>query len=400
MIDYIQLFKDRHLFNQCTNESDLNDLLNKKKIVFYIGFDATADALHAGSLVQLRAIKTLVKHGHKAIVLLGGGTTKIGDPSGKDTSRKILTYKEIQTNIDNFKKIFEHYFRDYKKNITFINNDEWLSQLNYIELLRDLGSFVSINRMLTFESVKERLKREQSLSFLEFNYMILQSYDFLHLNKKYECDLQIGGSDQWGNIVLGMEIISKINKKNAFGLTTPLLTTSSGKKMGKTEQGAVWIDQNKFSSYDFYQYWRNVDDSDVEKLLLIFSDLDKEEIKKIVLEDINKAKKNLAYLVTTDCHSEGSAQQAEEKAISIFEKNMSDNIDEIDFDIKSQIKIFEAITSKNLVSSKSEAKRLIEGGGIKLGNDQIKDINHTLTQKDNGKILKIGKKKLFKLKFN
>ena len=400
MIDYIQLFKDRHLFNQCTNESDLNDLLNKKKIVFYIGFDATADALHAGSLVQLRAIKTLVKHGHKAIVLLGGGTTKIGDPSGKDTSRKILTYKEIQTNIDNFKKIFEHYFRDYKKNITFINNDEWLSQLNYIELLRDLGSFVSINRMLTFESVKERLKREQSLSFLEFNYMILQSYDFLHLNKKYECDLQIGGSDQWGNIVLGMEIISKINKKNAFGLTTPLLTTSSGKKMGKTEQGAVWIDQNKFSSYDFYQYWRNVDDNDVEKLLLIFSDLDKEEIKKIVLEDINKAKKNLAYLVTTDCHSEESAKQAEEKAISIFEKNMSDNIDEIDFDIKSQIKIFEAITSKNLVSSKSEAKRLIEGGGIKLGDDQIKDINHTITQKDNGKILKIGKKKLFKLKFN
>ena len=400
MIDYIQLFKDRHLFNQCTNESDLNNLLNKKKIVFYIGFDATADALHAGSLVQLRAIKTLVKHGHKAIVLLGGGTTKIGDPSGKDTSRKILTYKEIQTNIDNFKKIFEHYFRDYKKNITFINNDEWLSQLNYIELLRDLGSFVSINRMLTFESVKERLKREQSLSFLEFNYMILQSYDFLHLNKKYECDLQIGGSDQWGNIVLGMEIISKINKKNAFGLTTPLLTTSSGKKMGKTEQGAVWIDQNKFSSYDFYQYWRNVDDNDVEKLLLIFSDLDKEEIKKIVLEDINKAKKNLAYLVTTDCHSEESAKQAEEKAISIFEKNISDNIDEIDFDIKSQIKIFEAITSKNLVSSKSEAKRLIEGGGIKLGDDQIKDINHTITQKDNGKILKIGKKKLFKLKFN
>ena len=400
MIDYIQLFKDRHLFNQCTNESDLNDLLNKKKIVFYIGFDATADALHAGSLVQLRAIKTLVKHGHKAIVLLGGGTTKIGDPSGKDTSRKILTYKEIQTNIDNFKKIFEHYFRDYKKNITFINNDEWLSQLNYIELLRDLGSFVSINRMLTFESVKERLKREQSLSFLEFNYMILQSYDFLHLNKKYECDLQIGGSDQWGNIVLGMEIISKINKKNAFGLTTPLLTTSSGKKMGKTEQGAVWIDQNKFSSYDFYQYWRNVDDNDVEKLLLIFSDLDKEEIKKVILEDINKAKKNLAYLVTTDCHSEESAQQAEEKAISIFEKNMSDNIDEIDFDVNSQIKIFEAITSKNLVSSKSEAKRLIEGGGIKLGDDQIKDINHTITQKDNGKILKIGKKKLFKLKFN
>ena len=400
MFDYIQLFKDRHLFNQCTNEAELNNLLNKKKITFYIGFDATADALHAGSLVQLRAIKTLIKQDHKAIVLLGGGTTKIGDPSGKDSARKILTYKEIQNNIDNFKRIFEHYFRDYKDNISFINNDEWLSNLNYIELLRDVGSHVSINRMLTFESVKERLKREQSLSFLEFNYMILQSYDFLHLNKHQNCELQIGGSDQWGNIILGMEVISKINKNDAFGLTTPLLTTSTGKKMGKTEQGAVWIDQNKFSSYDFYQYWRNVDDSDVEKLLLIFSDLDKEEIKKLISDDINKAKKNLAYLVTTDCHSEESAKQAEEKAISIFEKNMSDNIDEIDFDINSQIKIFEAITSKNLVSSKSEAKRLIEGGGIKLGDNQIKDINQTINQKDNGKILKIGKKKIFKLKFN
>ena len=400
MFDYIQLFKDRHLFNQCTNEAELNNLLNKKKITFYIGFDATADALHAGSLVQLRAIKTLIKQDHKAIVLLGGGTTKIGDPSGKDSARKILTYKEIQNNIDNFKRIFEHYFRGHKENISFINNDEWLSNLNYIELLSDVGSHVSINRMLTFESVKERLKREQSLSFLEFNYMILQSYDFLHLNKHQNCELQIGGSDQWGNIILGMEVISKINKNDAFGLTTPLLTTSTGKKMGKTEQGAVWIDQNKFSSYDFYQYWRNVDDSDVEKLLLIFSDLDKDEIKKLISEDINKAKKNLAYLVTTDCHSEESAKQAEEKAISIFEKNMSDNIDEIDFDINSQIKIFEAITSKNLVSSKSEAKRLIEGGGIKLGDDQIKDINQTINQKDNGKILKIGKKKLFKLKFN
>ena len=275
MFDYIQLFKDRHLFNQCTNEAELNNLLNKKKITFYIGFDATADALHAGSLVQLRAIKTLIKQDHKAIVLLGGGTTKIGDPSGKDSARKILTYKEIQNNIDNFKRIFEHYFRDHKENISFINNDEWLSNLNYIELLRDVGSHVSINRMLTFESVKERLKREQSLSFLEFNYMILQSYDFLYLNKHKNCELQIGGSDQWGNIILGMEVISKINKNDAFGLTTPLLTTSTGKKMGKTEQGAVWIDQNKFSSYDFYQYWRNVDDSDVEKLLLIFSDLDK-----------------------------------------------------------------------------------------------------------------------------
>ncbi len=395
MIDYIQLFKDRNLFNQCTNEKELNNLLNKKKIIFYIGFDATADALHAGSLVQLRAIKTLIKHGHQAIVLLGGGTTKIGDPSGKDTSRQILTYEIIQKNIENFKRIFEHYFRDFKENIKFINNDQWLDKLNYIELLRDLGSQVSINRMLTFESVKERLKREQSLSFLEFNYMILQSYDFLHLNKHENCELQIGGSDQWGNIVLGMEIISKINKKDAFGLTTPLLTTSTGKKMGKTEQGAVWIDQNKYSSYDFYQYWRNVDDNDVEKLLLIFSDLDKQEIKILIKKDINNAKKKLAYLVTTDCHSESSAQEAEEKARSIFENNSYDNIDEINFEIDS--KLIDTLTSNSTVSSKSEAKRLIEGGGIKIEDEQINDINLTINKSYNEKILKIGKKKYFKI---
>ena len=395
MIDYIQLFKDRNLFNQCTNEIELNNLLNKKKIIFYIGFDATADALHAGSLVQLRAIKTLIRHGHQAIVLLGGGTTKIGDPSGKDASRQILTYETIQKNIENFKRIFEHYFRDFKENIKFINNDQWLDKLNYIELLRDLGSQVSINRMLTFESVKERLKREQSLSFLEFNYMILQSYDFLHLNKHENCELQIGGSDQWGNIVLGMEIISKINKKDAFGLTTPLLTTSTGKKMGKTEQGAVWIDQNKYSSYDFYQYWRNVDDNDVEKLLLIFSDLDKEEIKILIKKDINNAKKKLAYLVTTDCHSESSAQEAEEKARSIFENNSYDNIDEINFKIDS--KLIDTLTSNSTVSSKSEAKRLIEGGGMKIDDDQINDINLTIDKSYNEKILKIGKKKYFKI---
>ena len=400
MVDYIQLFKDRHLFNQCTNEIELNNLLNKKKIIFYIGFDATADALHVGSLVQLRAIKTLIKHGHQAIVLLGGGTTKIGDPSGKDASRQILSYEAIEKNIENFKRIFEHYFRDYKESIKFINNDQWLDELNYIELLRDVGSHVSINRMLTFESVKERLRREQSLSFLEFNYMILQSYDFLYLNKNENCELQIGGSDQWGNIVLGMEIISKINKKDAFGLTTPLLTTSTGKKMGKTEQGAVWIDQNKYSSYDFYQYWRNVDDNDVEKLLLIFSDLNKSEIKSIISENINEAKKKLAFLVTSDCHSQVSAEEAEKKAISIFENNSDENLDEIVFDKNEDIKIIDALTSQNLVNSKSEAKRYIEGGAIKLNDQVINDFNTFLNIKNNDQVLRIGKKKLFKLKFN
>ena len=400
MVDYIQQFKDRHLFHQCTNEEELNNQLNKEKSSFYIGFDATSDALHAGSLVQLRAIKQLVKLGHQAIILLGGGTTKVGDPSGKDESRKILEYETINNNIENFKRIFNHYFRDYKDNITYVNNDTWLSDLNYIELLRTVGSHLSINRMLTFESVKERLKREQSLSFLEFNYMVLQSYDFYYLNKNHNCSLQIGGSDQWGNIVLGIELISKISKKNSYGLTTPLLTTSSGKKMGKTEQGAVWIDKEKFNSFNFFQYWRNVDDRDVEKLLLIFSDLDKEEIKSLIEEDINKAKKKLALVVTSDCHTREDALAAEQKATDLFEnKNFDQDVDLIQINNDVSLKLTDILAINKLIHSKSEAKRMIENSGIKINDIAINDINHEITDKDEGSILKIGKKKIFKISF-
>lgn len=400
MVDYIQQFKDRHLFHQCTNEEELNNQLNKEKSSFYIGFDATSDALHAGSLVQLRAIKQLVKLGHQAIILLGGGTTKVGDPSGKDESRKILEYETINNNIENFKRIFNHYFRDYKDNITYVNNDTWLSDLNYIELLRTVGSHLSINRMLTFESVKERLKREQSLSFLEFNYMVLQSYDFYYLNKNHNCSLQIGGSDQWGNIVLGIELISKISKKNSYGLTTPLLTTSSGKKMGKTEQGAVWIDKEKFNSFDFFQYWRNVDDKDVEKLLLIFSDLDKEEITSLIQEDINKAKKKLALVVTSDCHTKEDALAAEQKATDLFEnKNFDQDVDLIQINNDVSLKLTDILAINNLIPSKSEAKRMIENSGIKINDIAINDINHEITDKDEGSILKIGKKRIFKISF-
>lgn len=400
MVDYIQQFKDRHLFHQCTNEEELNNQLNKEKSSFYIGFDATSDALHAGSLVQLRAIKQLVKLGHQAIILLGGGTTKVGDPSGKDESRKILEYETINNNIENFKRIFNHYFRDYKDNITYVNNDTWLSDLNYIELLRTVGSHLSINRMLTFESVKERLKREQSLSFLEFNYMVLQSYDFYYLNKNHNCSLQIGGSDQWGNIVLGIELISKISKKDSYGLTTPLLTTSSGKKMGKTEKGAVWIDKEKFNSFDFFQYWRNVDDKDVEKLLLIFSDLDKEEITSLIQEDINKAKKKLALVVTTDCHTKEDALAAEQKATDLFEnKNFDQDVDLIQINNDMSLKLTDILAINNLIPSKSEAKRMIENNGIKINDIAIDDINHEITDKDEGSILKIGKKRIFKISF-
>ena len=400
MVNYIEQFKDRYLFHQCTNEDELNNQLNKESTYFYIGFDATSDALHVGSLVQLRAIKQLIKLGHKAIILLGGGTTKVGDPSGKDESRKILEYKTIEGNINNFKRIFNHYFRDHKESISFINNDEWLSELKYIELLRTVGSHISINRMLGFESVKERLKREQSLSFLEFNYMILQGYDFYHLNKNNNCCLQIGGSDQWGNIVLGIEIISKISKKNSYGLTTPLLTTSSGKKMGKTEQGAVWIDKEKFNSFEFYQYWRNVDDKDVEKLLLIFSDLNKEEIKSLIKDDINNAKKKLAFIVTADCHSEEDAMVTEKKAIEIFEnKNFDQDIDIIKIDNQGSRKITDILTSQQLITSKSEVKRMIENNGIKLNDISIIDINYEISDNEHGAILKIGKKRIFKIYF-
>ena len=398
MVNYIEQFKDRYLFHQCTNEDELNNQLNKESTYFYIGFDATSDALHVGSLVQLRAIKQLIKLGHKVIILLGGGTTKVGDPSGKDESRKILEYKTIEGNINNFKRIFNHYFRDHKESISFINNDDWLLELKYIELLRTVGSHISINRMLGFESVKERLKREQSLSFLEFNYMILQGYDFYHLNKNNNCCLQIGGSDQWGNIVLGIEIISKISKKNSYGLTTPLLTTSSGKKMGKTEQGAVWIDKEKFNSFEFYQYWRNVDDKDVEKLLLIFSDLNKEEIKSLIKDDINNAKKKLAFIVTADCHSEEDAMVTEKKAIEIFEnKNFDQDIDIIKIDNQGSRKITDILTSQQLITSKSEVKRMIENNGIKLNDISIIDINYEISDNEHGAILKIGKKRIFKI---
>ena len=398
MFDYIEQFKDRYLFHQCTNEKELNDQLNKESTYFYIGFDATSDALHAGSLVQLRAIKQLIKLGHKAIILLGGGTTKVGDPSGKDESRKILNYEIINENIGNFKRIFNHYFREHKESISFINNDTWLSELKYIELLRTVGSHISINRMMGFESVKERLKREQSLSFLEFNYMILQGYDFYHLNKNNNCCLQIGGSDQWGNIVLGIEIISKISKNNSYGLTTPLLTNSSGKKMGKTEQGAVWIDKEKFNSFDFYQYWRNVDDKDVEKLLLIFSDLDKKEIKNLIKDNINNAKKKLAFIVTADCHSKEDAITTEKKAVDLFEnKNFDQNIDIIEIESKASLRLTDILTNHKLITSKSEAKRMIENNGIKINEESIIDINHEINIEDDGSILKIGKKKIFKI---
>ena len=264
---FISEFKEREYFNQCTNSDELDSLMNNKKINAYIGFDCKAQSLHVGSLLQIMCLRMLQKYGHRPIVLLGGGTTMIGDPSGKEETRKILSTKEINKNIKNIKKVFD-IFLD-KKNIKtkpiFVNNLKWLGKLNYIKFLREIGKHFTINKMLSFDSVKLRLDREQSLSYMEFNYMILQAYDFLELNKKNTCVLQIGGSDQWGNIVNGVDLIKRNSGEQVFGLTTPLITLASGAKMGKTEKGAVWLDKNLLSPYDYWQFWRNTDDRDVIK---------------------------------------------------------------------------------------------------------------------------------------
>ena len=272
---YLPEFKKREYFSQCTNSDDLEKLMRDKKIRAYIGFDCTASSLHVGSLLQIMCLKLLQKHGHQPIVLLGGGTTRIGDPSGKEETRKILSEKEIEKNIKNIEKIFKIFLKTKNPKVKpiFVNNYNWLGKLNYIKFLREIGKHFTINKMLSFDSVKLRLDREQSLSYMEFNYMILQAYDFLELNKSKNCLMQIGGSDQWGNIVNGVELIKRHSSKQVYGLTTPLITLASGAKMGKTEKGAIWLDKKLLSSYDYWQYWRNTDDRDVLRFIKMYTDL-------------------------------------------------------------------------------------------------------------------------------
>ena len=320
MNKFLKEFKDRGYFYQCTNEKELSELLDKKKIKAYIGFDCTADSLHVGSLLQIMCLKLLQDHGHQPIVLLGGGTTRIGDPSGKDKTRKILSEKEIEKNIKNIEKILKKFLdtKNKKSKPIFVNNYKWLKNLNYISFLRNIGKHFTINRMLTFESVKTRLEREQSLSYMEFNYMILQAYDFLELNQKEKCSLQIGGSDQWGNIVNGVELIKRFSDQQVFGLTTPLITLASGAKMGKTADGAIWLDKKKLSSYDYWQFWRNSDDRDVIKFLKYFTDIDINKIEIIQSKDINELKILLANKATSMLHGEKEAQEAAALAKEVF----------------------------------------------------------------------------------
>ena len=408
MNKFLKEFKDRGYFYQCTSEDGLSKLLDKEKIKGYIGFDCTAESLHVGSLLQIMCLRLMQKHGHRPIVLIGGGTTRIGDPSGKDKTRKILTEDEIEKNIKNIEKILKNYLDndDPKTKPIFVNNYSWLKGLNYISFLRDIGKHFTINKMLTFESVKTRLEREQSLSYMEFNYMILQAYDFLELNKKENCTLQIGGSDQWGNIVNGTELIKRYSNKQAYGLTTPLITLASGSKMGKTETGAVWLDKKLLTPYDYWQFWRNIDDRDVIKFLKMFTDLNVDEVDKIKNQDINQLKIKLANEATSMLHGKDEAISAEKTAKKTFDENsLGENLPLVDVRLdneNSSINIVDLIVLSKIENSKSEIRRLIKGKGVKINNEIIIDekflIQKNLFGKDNSLKLSIGKKKHLKIK--
>jgi len=409
MNKFLKEFKDRGFFYQCTSEDDLSKLLDKEKINGYIGFDCTAESLHVGSLLQIMCLRLLQKHGHRPIVLLGGGTTRIGDPSGKDKTRTILSEEEIEKNIKNIEKILKNFLniKDPKTKPIFVNNYSWLKNLNYISFLRDIGKHFTINKMLSFDSVKTRLEREQSLSYMEFNYMILQAYDFLELNKKENCVLQMGGSDQWGNIVNGVDLIKRHSNKQAYGLTTPLITLASGAKMGKTESGAVWLDKKFLSPYDYWQFWRNIDDRDVLKFLKIFTDLGIDQIEKIKNDNINELKILLANKATEMLYGEQEAKNSEETAKQTFTDNsMGENLPSILLSknkLSENITIIDLIILSKLESSKSEIRRLIKGNGIKINNQVISDekliITKDLFQNDLIK-LSLGKKRHIKVELN
>ena len=406
MNKFLKEFKDRGLYYQSTDDDGLSSYLDKNKIKAYIGFDCTAESLHVGSLLQIMCLRLLQKHGHQPIVLIGGGTTRIGDPSGKDKTRKILEEKDINRNIKNIEKILKKFLNDTddKTKPIFVNNYDWLKQLNYISFLREIGKHFTINKMLTFDSVKLRLEREQSLSYMEFNYMILQAYDFLELNKIQNCVLQIGGSDQWGNIVNGVDLIKRYSGNSVFGLTTPLITLASGAKMGKTENGAIWLDEKFLSAYDYWQFWRNTDDRDVVKFLKIFTDLEIKEIDDIKEKNINDLKILLANKTTEMLHGADEARKAEKAAKEAFSGNLDlDNLPSVEIEeklITNDYNIIDIVLFSKLETSKSEIRRLIKGKAIKINNEIINDENFKITPSImNSKFFKlsIGKKRHIKI---
>ena len=388
---FLKVMSERNFIHQVTDWTSLDTLLSEKNMVAYIGFDCTADSLHVGSLVQIMMLRYFQKCGHRPIVLMGGGTTKVGDPSGKDDARQLLSNNEIEKNKQGIKAVFEKYlnFGAGPSDAIMCDNDEWLSGLEYVKFLRDYGRHFSVNRMLSFDSVKLRLDREQPLSFLEFNYMILQAYDFLELSRRFNCSLQMGGSDQWGNIVNGVELARRIDQKSVFGLTTPLLTNASGAKMGKSAQGAIWLNSDRLSPYDFWQYWRNTDDDDVDRFLKLFTELPLDEIARLSAlkgNELNEAKKILAYEVTQLCHGRDAANSVAESARKTFEEgSIGQDLPFIIInknDLEDGVWVIEAMRKLALIQSNGEGRRLIANGGVRVNDTVINDPEKQLNVSD------------------
>ena len=393
MNDFLKYIKSRGYLHQCTNEAGVTQAL-KKSTSGYIGFDCTSDSLHAGSLLPLMLLRVFQKFGHKPILLLGGGTTLVGDPSGKDETRKILSEKDIKNNKNKLKEVFKKFVSFESSNsAVLIDNYDWLINLKYIDFLREIGSKFSVNKMMSLESIKQRLNREQNLSFLEFNYSLLQAYDFLELKRKNNCKIQFGGSDQWGNIVSGIDLIRKINNEEVFGVTTPLITTSSGKKMGKTESGAIWLSEDKLDVNSFWQYWRNTSDEDVVKFLYLFTEIENKQIEKFKSlkgEEMNEVKILLANEVTKLCHGEELAKSAENEAKLILSsneldiktlKNSKNKIILKQNQITTGITLKQILIDLKLCTSNGEAKRLINQNAVKINKEIIRDKDYILNQK-------------------
>ena len=401
----LELLKSRLLFGQCTDENALSSLLDSECLRFYVGIDPTYKSLHIGHVMPLIALKYLCEAGHKAVILLGGGTARIGDPSGKTQMRKMLSYKDIDDNALSIQKQIESFLGVSSNNLQFVNNKEWLENLNYIDFLRDIGSHFSVNKMLSFESYKRRM--ETGLSFLEFNYQLLQSYDFFQLNSRYGVKVQLGGDDQWGNMVAGADLIRRKGANEVQAFTIPLLLNSEGQKMGKTEGGALFLDSNLVSPYQFFQYWRNIADSDVRSSLIIFTRLSIEEIDSLILKDINNAKERLAYEITKFIHKKENADKALEASKAAFGKDL--NLDAMPTiflekkELSDKINIVDLFVLSSLVKTKSDARRLIEQGGAVLEGEVIKDIKMNVALSDvlkNGVVLKAGKKRIIRVCIN
>ncbi|MEQ5777860.1 tyrosine--tRNA ligase [Thalassospira sp. NFXS8] len=386
--DFLRVMNERGYIHQCTDNEGLDAYASEKKVVCYVGYDCTADSLHVGSLVSIMMLRWLQKCGHKPIVLMGGGTTRIGDPTGRDDARPVLTDDIIAGNMAGIRKIFEKFltFGDGPTDAIMVNNADWLDSINYISFLRDFGRHFSVNRMLSFDSVKIRLEREQSLSFLEFNYMILQAYDFVELARKYGCVLQMGGSDQWGNIVNGVELGRRVDDAALFGLTTPLITTASGGKMGKTASGAIWLNEERLSAYDYYQFWRNTEDADVIKFMKLFTELPMEQIAEYAKFEgaaINDAKKILAFEAVKLCRGEEAAHTAAETARKTFEEGvLADSLPTVEIaraDLDDGIPAFDLFRRADLAKTGGEARRLVKGGGAKINDEKVDDENQVIT---------------------